>query len=220
MHYSKTTPLFIGAYIIRYFSNLLTKDELSAHTHFQTSYSLGFAIDESSFRIKKMYEKGWLSSDPTVLTLLKDGYETFELNVANRVINETPEKVFFNNCARCRELARTPYARQCRFCSNNWHHIIQAKFAMKKTIQITKRGFYIIGKVTNGDLNTGNYLDLTPLGLNARPKIENIEFTLKRQGGIAIEDFALKISQLSAEQQEYVVKIGSSNILLDILNDL
>lgn len=220
MQYSKTTSLFIGAYIIRYFSNLLTKNELSAHIHFQTSCSLGFAIDDSSLKIKKMYEKGWLSSDPKVLTLLKDGYETFELNVANRVINETLEKVFFNNCAKCGELARTPYARQCRFCGNNWHSTIQAKFKINQTIQLTNRGFYIIGKVTDGDLNTGNYLDLTPLGLNARPEIETIEFALKRQGGIAKEDFAFKISQLSAEQQEYIAKKGSSNIQLDIISEL
>lgn len=36
-------------------------------------------------------------------------------------MNEIPEKVFFNNCPKCGKLAITPQAKQCRFCSYNWH---------------------------------------------------------------------------------------------------
>lgn len=219
MKSDKTTDLFRAAYIINYFSNLLTKTEKDALRHYQTSYSVGFDIDDSSTIVKKAYEKGWLSSHPKVLDLLKDGYETFELNVANRVMNETPEKVFFNNCVKCGGLARTPFARQCRFCGNNWHHIIQAKFELNQVIQIKNRGFYLVGNVTGGDFKAGNFLDLTPFGLNARPTIKSIQFTLKRQDSVAKEYFTLEINELTAEQQEYLKPISSSALKFDILNE-
>lgn len=60
------------------------------------------------------------SEDQTVLDLLKDGYEQFELNVANRIVAQNPEKVLSNHCPKCDKLARTPRARQCRFCGHRW----------------------------------------------------------------------------------------------------
>lgn len=82
-------------YIIRYFSNLMTNDEKLALKH-------------------QMYISK--SSDNTTLR-----NETFKTNIVKRIMNETPEKVFFNNCPKCGKLARTPQAKQCRFCSYNWH---------------------------------------------------------------------------------------------------
>jgi ssDNA-binding Zn-finger/Zn-ribbon topoisomerase 1 len=54
---------------------------------------------------------------------IKVGYDSFELNVANRIMEQTPEKVFFNNCPKCNKLARTPRARQCRHCGHSWHDL-------------------------------------------------------------------------------------------------
>jgi len=66
-------------------------------------------------------EKGWISSDPEITDHLKNGYEEFEANIVQRIMMESPEEVFFNNCPKCRKLARTPYAKQCRYCAYNWH---------------------------------------------------------------------------------------------------
>ncbi len=49
-----------------------------------------------------------------------DDIEQFELTVAGRIIADTPEKVSFNNCPSCNKLARTPNARQCRYCGYSW----------------------------------------------------------------------------------------------------
>jgi|JI10StandDraft_1071094.scaffolds.fasta_scaffold148312_3 hypothetical protein len=62
-----------------------------------------------------------LTSDQTILDLLNDGYENFEITVANRILIESASKVFFNNCSKCNKLVRTPYAKQFLFCGHNWH---------------------------------------------------------------------------------------------------
>jgi hypothetical protein len=110
-------------YIIDYFSNLLTDAERMAIKHATTTYKLEHSTSGNTNWAKIYEEKGWLTSDQSVLDLLKDGYDSFELNVANRIMEQTPEKVFFNNCPKCNKLARTPRARQCRHCGHSWHDL-------------------------------------------------------------------------------------------------
>lgn len=68
-----------------------------------------------------MIEQGWISYKPEVLEVIENGKEKFELNIVKRILTETPDKVFFNNCPNCGKLARTPQAKQCRCCSYSWH---------------------------------------------------------------------------------------------------
>ena len=63
----------------------------------------------------------WLSNDPEVLRLTSEGYESFVKRVAARILCEYADKLTFNRCPRCQGLARTPTARQCRFCGHDWH---------------------------------------------------------------------------------------------------
>lgn len=79
---------------------------------------------EDNQRMRKvMVDKGWISERQDVKDFLKNGYEEFELNVARRIMSETPEKVFLNNCPKCNKLARTPKAKQCRHCGHDWHSL-------------------------------------------------------------------------------------------------
>ncbi|MBB4806992.1 hypothetical protein HNP38_002288 [Chryseobacterium defluvii] len=107
-------------YIRNYFSNLMTNDEKLALKHHIYTYK---SSDNPTMR-KMMLEKGWINSDPEIINFLKNGYEEFELNVAKRIMAETPQKVFFNNCPKCNKLARTPYAKQCRYCGYSWHDLL------------------------------------------------------------------------------------------------
>jgi hypothetical protein len=104
-------------HIISYYSNLLTLTEKRALT--QHMMSLKFADDKE--RLEKYYRMGRLVNTPEVLDLLSEGYSEFALNCAKRILTETPDQVFFNYCPQCGKLARTPYAKQCRFCGHNWH---------------------------------------------------------------------------------------------------
>jgi len=109
-------------YIINYFSNLLTSAEKMAIRHTRSKFKLEHSSSDNKSNERIYKDRGWLTSDPSVLDLLKDGYETFELNVANRIITNNPGKVFLNNCPRCNKIARTPYAKQCRHCRYSWRH--------------------------------------------------------------------------------------------------
>jgi len=113
-------------YIINYFSHLLTSAERMAIKHTSSSYKLEHSTSDNINLTRIYREKGWLTSDESVLDLLKDGYENFELNVANRILDQNPDKVFFNNCPECNMLARTPRAKQCRHCGHNWHNELTA----------------------------------------------------------------------------------------------
>ena len=108
-----------AGYIMAYYSNLLTLEEAKALKHHRHTYKLEGENDE---RRTRMYLKtGWLSDDPLILNLLKEGYTRFTLNCAERILKESPNEVFFNLCPKCGKLARTPTAKQCRFCGYDWH---------------------------------------------------------------------------------------------------
>ena len=103
-------------YIIKYFSNLMTHDETLA-----LQYKMYILKSTDNKAIKDMMkEKEWNDNDPKILDLSRNSYEEFQINIAKRIMNEAPEKVSFNNCPKCGKLARTPYAKQCRYCKHSW----------------------------------------------------------------------------------------------------
>ncbi|MBC9909036.1 hypothetical protein [Chitinophaga varians] len=65
-------------------------------------------------------EAGWITENETVQTLLEDGIDKFELEVAMRIQYRYGDKIFFNRCPQCDRLARTPQACQCRYCGHRW----------------------------------------------------------------------------------------------------
>jgi len=202
-------------YIRNYFSNLMTDDEKLTLKYHMYTYKT-----EGNPKMRKiMVERGWISEQPNIKEYLKDGYEEFELSVAKRIMKEAPEKVFLNNCPKCNKLARTPYARQCRHCGNNWHDLTVAQFKLENSFQITDRQFFLIGQVINGEIKQGQFMDLTMLGLNKKPKIEAIEFVLKKQDGKSWEDIGLGTNELTEEEKEYIKSNGSFGTPFDIINE-
>lgn len=108
-------------YLVEHFSNLLTDEEKMAIKHFHSVYKIENSTSDKS-KLTKFYKKtGWLTSDQKILNLLNDGYEGLEQKIAERILKENPDKIYFNNCPKCNKLARTPKAKQCRFCGNDWH---------------------------------------------------------------------------------------------------
>lgn len=95
----------------------MTADEKLALKHHIYTYKPADYLKVKSL----LTEQGLTETAPEIQNILKEGHEQFELDVVKRIMAETPEKVFFNNCPKCNKLARTPYARQCRFCGHSWH---------------------------------------------------------------------------------------------------
>jgi len=102
-------------YIVNYFSDLFTDEERLALKHIR-------ALD-SGHKENHLRKMGWLTNEKDVLDLIKDGYEAFEINTATRIFKDNPDLVFLNICPICKKLARTPKAKQCRYCGFNWHYI-------------------------------------------------------------------------------------------------
>lgn len=206
-------------YIRNYFTNLFTTNEWLALRHYMYTYKVDHAISDSSNMREHLIKKGLIRSEPEILELLKNGYNEFELNIAKRIMSETPDKVFFNNCPKCNKLARTPYTRQCRYCKHNWHDLIVAQFKIESSFQITGRMFFFLGQITKGQIKEGNFIDLTLLGLNKQPKIEVIEFALRKQNGKTWEDIALGTNELTEEEKEYIKSRSTLAIPFDIITN-
>ncbi|HVW98178.1 MAG TPA: hypothetical protein VHA56_19560 [Mucilaginibacter sp.] len=106
-------------YIIRFYSSLLTSQEASALRHHRSTIKLE-GINTTP--LTRTYLKvGWLSDDPAILNYLNEGYMQFLLNCAQRILADHPDKIYFNFCPTCGKLARTPFAKQCRYCKEEWH---------------------------------------------------------------------------------------------------
>ena len=48
------------------------------------------------------------------------GKKALETHIAQRILRYHKEKVI-NDCPQCGKLARTPKAKQCRYCQHDWH---------------------------------------------------------------------------------------------------
>jgi hypothetical protein len=168
---------------------------------------------------KLLKQKGDLSISETGLELIKNGSENFRLNVAKRILEERANDLFLNKCPKCEFLARTPQSRQCRNCGHNWHNIKVADFKLNSSFQLTGRQFYVLGEVKSGNVEIGNFIDLTMLGMNCKPKIESIEFALKKVNGKTTEDIALGTNELTESQKERLKKIGAFGTPFDIIKE-
>ena len=110
-------------YIKNHFSKLITgKESLANHCIYSAIISQSAKDFSNLYTVSRIYrEIGWLTKDEDALDLVKLGEEGFDLKVAQRILSEHKDKVFMNYCPTCGRLARTPYARQCRYCSYDWH---------------------------------------------------------------------------------------------------
>jgi len=106
-------------YILTYFSSFMTDNEKVAQRHHHSTIKL--SIDSDPNRVDISKKVGWLSDENDAVSMLDQGYESFVVKTASRIIEENGNEVFLNNCPICGKLARTPHACQCRQCGHDWH---------------------------------------------------------------------------------------------------
>ncbi len=104
-------------YIIDHFSYLMNLDESKAWKHYAFNIKSYSSVEKRAI----YYKKGWMTDDPNVLKLLNDGVEEFRKRTALRILKENEGKLKWNYCPKCFKLARTPDAKQCRYCGYDWH---------------------------------------------------------------------------------------------------
>jgi hypothetical protein len=118
----------LANYICRYFGHLMTAQEKFAERHlFAVAKITKGRSDRTAQEEAKKSEHPiteLLSTDPEVLKRAEGGWEQFAQRTAEIILATQADKVFVNRCPQCGELARTPKARQCRFCMFDWHSTI------------------------------------------------------------------------------------------------
>jgi len=112
-------------YVFRNYDILMTRQEKLAFRHLSATIKAadGRSDVPAQTEVKGpsgLYRK-LLSHDPEVLLLVHDGYDAFVLRTGQRILDDNRHRIFLNYCPECHKLARTPRAKQCRFCRHDWH---------------------------------------------------------------------------------------------------
>lgn len=106
-------------YIVDFYSILLPRELQLAIHHTQSLFF--YKSYKSMSSITEIYRKfEWISTGEEA-GLMEDGEDSFLINVAQRIMSQYVDKVFLNYCTKCNQLARTPFAKQCRHCGFDWH---------------------------------------------------------------------------------------------------
>jgi hypothetical protein len=69
---------------------------------------------------KVLSEGGQILSDKNLSGLTNDGYDAYKIRIAERIFDEHIDELELNLCPNCNKIARTPQAKQCRFCFHSW----------------------------------------------------------------------------------------------------
>jgi hypothetical protein len=94
-------------------------------------------------------------------------------------------------------------------------HIV-ARFKLEACFQLTNRSFFLCGEVITGEFVRGQFIDLTPVGLEKLVRIDEIEFIRKNKNGEVKEITALGIREFSEEEKEYLKQIHKFDTPLNI----
>ena len=121
-------PEEIG-YVFRYYGHLMTMQERAAYKHLVTTAKEMHGRTDLAAQTELLnrplphHLRTKLSDNPKILHLTKEGLEAFIDKTGQRILDDHRNKILFNFCCRCGRLARTPKARQCRFCGHDWHRL-------------------------------------------------------------------------------------------------
>jgi hypothetical protein len=107
-------------YIISHYSDLLNLNEKRALKHHRSSLKLQ-DMPDGEIRRQFYLRNDWLTDDLEILNYLSEGYVQFIITIAENVLKNHSDKVFFNRCKICGKLARIPFAKQWRLCGHDWH---------------------------------------------------------------------------------------------------
>jgi len=122
---NRTKESIEARYVFSHYGHLMTERERRAFRHLGGTIKAthGRSDEDAQHEARNFpnHLRKLLSDDPEVLALARGGFNSFVVNTGQRILNEHRKLIFLNYCSQCGGLARTPKARQCRFCGNDWH---------------------------------------------------------------------------------------------------
>jgi len=101
-------------YILEHCTELILPEEQTALVLLRLSEE---EKDRSFWKLDLKYGK---VDNTAVKQMASLGNEQLRSTIADRILKEHGERIL-NYCPRCRRLARTPQAQQCRYCGYDWH---------------------------------------------------------------------------------------------------
>jgi hypothetical protein len=134
----------------------------------------------------KMYKKQFIDpqikrgiySEESLNDFLNLTREEAEDTLIQEIKNLRGDKVYWNHCPECHNLARTQFARQCPSCGLKWHDAFKGKFLVKDKFYLKSRNcFYLKGIINEGHIKIGWHISLVEFNLNYKPEIIAIDFS-------------------------------------------
>ncbi|MCG3180141.1 MAG: hypothetical protein BIFFINMI_02496 [Phycisphaerae bacterium] len=99
--------------------HLMTKNELEVGRAAQILEQA--AVAKSEGMKKALTKLSRRDEDPLIAAELRNGIDLFRRKVRERVLREHPTEANINRCPKCSRIVRTPKARHCYWCGNDWH---------------------------------------------------------------------------------------------------
>jgi hypothetical protein len=81
------------------------------------------ASESESAHIHDLFRDAWSrEGDDLVEQALVAGVVQYQMQIRERLLRECDAgTVLVNRCPKCSRIARTPLAKQCRWCGHDWH---------------------------------------------------------------------------------------------------
>ena len=106
-------------YIFNYCGRFFWKNEGMANKYMYALSKSKQGVNETIYKFFMKDEDVYKNGE--MMDLTKDGYEAYKIKVATRIWEKHKDELDLNLCPKCGKVARTPWAKQCRFCFNDWH---------------------------------------------------------------------------------------------------
>jgi hypothetical protein len=106
-------------YIFNYCGHYFWESEMKAHKHLHALAKSKNGVNVVMYKFFMKEENVYANKE--IMDLVSGGFENFKIKVSERIFNEHKDELELNLCPKCNKIARTPYAKQCRFCFHNWH---------------------------------------------------------------------------------------------------
>ena len=106
-------------YLLEHCRKWMLREEICALRRIGISQR-GEEVARKSAIVDINIEKTFGFNDEKTNKLVALGEEQMEHKIAERLLLDSGDEII-NNCPQCGRLARTPKARQCRYCGHDWH---------------------------------------------------------------------------------------------------
>jgi len=106
-------------YIWDNYSNFRTVNENRAAMFMLLHQKAELSKDPSSAAILK--QRASIFAGPEIAEALSCGNDVFKQRICARIMAQHSSDLFINRCPKCGYIVRTPKARQCLWCSFDWH---------------------------------------------------------------------------------------------------